>query len=208
MAYTTVNVTHGGVTSQLSRLFSDNFLVFVSLNNIKELTLLGCDHDCPNYWIYPDKWSLDRQRRSLHFNAMGFHLYPCCHKGILYRGETKMDFWAFVPLKFPFSVGRYSGTREEKERWSRTLPIGNWPIYVRGFEVTLDSMVAKSSVCILIITTNYKNSAFNLQDHWFLREAWDPPLWNPLNSKNFPCRHPHPRNPGPRAKPGYLACLE
>ena len=48
--------------------------------------------------------------------------------------------------------------------------------YVRGFEVTLDSMVAKSSVCILIITTNYKNNAFNLQDHWFLREAWDPPL--------------------------------
>ena len=68
-------------------------------------------------------------------------------------------------------------------------------------------MVAKSSVCILIITTNYKNSAFNLQDHWFLREAWDPPLWNPLNSKNFPCRHPHPRNPGPRAKPGYPACI-
>ena len=31
MAYTTVNVTHG-VTSKLSRLFSDNFLAFVSLD--------------------------------------------------------------------------------------------------------------------------------------------------------------------------------
>ena len=63
MDYTTVNVTHG-VTSQLSRLFFDNFLVFVSLNNIKELTLKDTS------WL----WSWMPKLLDLSWQMMLWHL--------------------------------------------------------------------------------------------------------------------------------------